>query len=131
MEIFPSEYIHIGGDEAPRTRWKECPLCQARIKQQGLVGDGKHSAEDKLQGYFMKRVESYLNQHGRKVIGWDELLDCDVNKSATIMSWRGQEGGIRASQMGHDVIMVPTSTSYYDYYQMPEDDFTHWRICSA
>ena len=123
MEIFPSEYIHIGGDEAPRTRWKECPLCQARIKQQGLVGDGKHSAEDKLQGYFMKRVESYLNQHGRKVIGWDELLDCDVNKSATIMSWRGQEGGIRASQMGHDVIMVPTSTSYYDYYQTPEDDY--------
>ena len=123
MDLFPSEYIHIGGDEAPRTRWKDCPLCQARIKQQGLTGDGKHSAEDKLQGYFMKRVEEYLNQHGRKVIGWDELLDCDVNKSATIMSWRGQEGGIMASQMGHDVIMVPTSTSYYDYYQVPEDDY--------
>ncbi len=123
MDIFPSEYIHIGGDEAPRTRWQACPLCQARIKELGLMADGKHSAEDKLQGYFMKRVESYLNQHGRKVIGWDELLDCEVNKSATIMSWRGQEGGLYASQLGHDVIMVPTSTSYFDYYQYPEDDY--------
>ena len=123
IEIFPSEYIHIGGDEAPRTRWRDCPLCQKRIQQLGLTGDDKHSKEDKLQGYFMKRVEAYLNQKGRKVIGWDELLDCDVNPSATIMSWRGQEGGVYASQRGHDVIMVPTATSYYDYYQTPEDDY--------
>lgn len=121
MQLFPSEYIHIGGDEAPRTRWKVCADCQRRISQEGLQGEGKRSAEDRLQGYFMKRVERYLNSKGRKAIGWDELLDCDVNTSTTIMSWRGVEGGLAASEKGHDVIMVPTSHFYFDYYQTKED----------
>ena len=124
MDIFPSEYIHIGEDEAPRTRWKVCKLCQERIRQLGLKSDDRHSAEDRLQGYFMKRVESYLNAHGHKAIGWDELLDCDVNESTTIMSWRGQEGGLAASEKGHDVIMTPTSFCYFDYYQIPESEWS-------
>ena len=124
IQLFPSEYIHIGGDEAPRTRWKACPDCQQRIRQEGLRDvDGK-TAEDRLQGYFMKRVEKYLNSKGRKAIGWDELLDCDVNPSTTIMSWRGVEGGQVASQKGHDVIMVPTAWFYFDYYQTSEDDWS-------
>ena len=123
IDLFPSEYIHIGGDEAPRTRWKTCALCQQRIASEGIRGDDKHSAEDRLQGYFMKRVEKFLNSRGRKAIGWDELLDCDVEKSTTIMSWRGVEGGLTASEQGHDVIMAPTSFFYFDYYQTPED---HW-----
>lgn len=123
IQLFPSEYIHIGGDEAPRTRWKACPDCQQRIRQEGLRDvDGK-TAEDRLQGYFMKRVEKYLNSKGRKAIGWDELLDCDVNPSTTIMSWRGVEGGQVASQKGHDVIMVPTAWFYFDYYQVSEDEW--------
>ncbi|MBO4850344.1 MAG: beta-N-acetylhexosaminidase [Prevotella sp.] len=121
--LFPAEYFHIGGDEAPRTRWKECALCQQCIQQEGLKGDGEHSAEDRLQGYFMKRVERFLNSKGKKVIGWDELLDCDVNPSTTIMSWRGVEGGMTASAKGHDVIMVPTSWFYFDYYQTNEEDW--------
>ena len=121
ISLFPSEYVHIGGDEAPRTRWKTCSLCQQRIAGEGIKGDAKHSAEDRLQGYFMKRVEKFLNSRGRKAIGWDELLDCDVNESTTIMSWRGVEGGLTASEKGHDVIMVPTSFFYFDYYQYQED----------
>ncbi len=121
ISLFPSEYVHIGGDEAPRTRWNTCPLCQQRIASEGIKGDAKHSAEDRLQGYFMKRVEKFLNSRGRKAIGWDELLDCDVNESTTIMSWRGVEGGLTASEKGHDVIMAPTSFFYFDYYQYKED----------
>ncbi len=124
MELFPSTYIHIGGDEAPRTRWKTCADCQKRIKDEGLVQKGKQTPEDRLQGYFMKRVERYLNSKGRKAIGWDELLDCDVEPSTTIMSWRGAEGGVSASQKGHDVIMVPTSWLYFDYYQTKEDEWS-------
>lgn len=124
MQLFPSEYIHIGGDEAPRTRWKTCADCQRRIKEEGLKPKGKQVAEDCLQGYFMKRVERYLNAKGRKAIGWDELLDCDVEPSTTIMSWRGAEGGVEASKNGHDVIMVPTSWLYFDYYQTKEDEWS-------
>ena len=124
IQLFPSEYIHIGGDEAPRTRWKVCPDCQQRIRQEGLANGDRKTAEDRLQGYFMKRVEKYLNSKGRKAIGWDELLDCDVNPSTTIMSWRGVEGGQVASQKGHDVIMVPTAWFYFDYYQTSEDDWS-------
>lgn len=116
-ELFPSELIHIGGDEAPRTRWKVCPKCQARIKKEGLKADGKHSAEDRLQTYCMTRMEKLLNAMGRRIIGWDEILEGDVAPNATIMSWRGMEGGIEAAQLGHDVIMVPTSHAYFDYYQ--------------
>lgn len=122
MDIFPSHYIHIGGDEAPRIRWEKCPKCQARIRTEHLQANGKHSAEDRLQTYCMARIERYLNQHGRDIIGWDEILQGDVAPHATIMSWRGMEGGTQAALMGHDVIMAPTSYCYLDYYQSEERD---------
>lgn len=117
MEIFPSKYIHIGGDEAPRTRWKSCPKCQARIRKEGLKSDKEHTAEDRLQSFCMTRIERFLNEHGRQIIGWDEILDGDVAPNATVMSWRGSSGGIKAAQMGHDVIMTPNSHFYFDFYQ--------------
>ena len=109
IEIFPSKYVHIGGDEAPRTRWEKCPKCQARIKAEGLKADKNHTAEDRLQSYCMTRIEKFLNSKGRRIIGWDEILEGDVAPNATVMSWRGMEGGIKAAQLGHDVIMTPTS----------------------
>ena len=129
MDIFPSKYIHIGGDEAPRTQWKKCELCQKRIKEEGIKGDDKMSAEAKLQGYFAKRVEKYLSSKGRKLIGWDELLDSDVEKSAAIMSWRGMEGGLKASSLGHDVVMTPTDHVYFDHYQVEETWNEPLNIC--
>ena len=117
MQIFPSELIHIGGDEAPRLRWKNCSKCQQLIQSRGLKGDGKYSAEAKLQGYFTEEIEKFVNSKGRRIIGWDEVLEGDVTTSTTIMSWRGMEGSIYASERGHDVIMTPTSHCYFDYYQ--------------
>lgn len=117
IEIFPSKYIHIGGDEAPRTRWKECDKCQARIKEQGLKADKEHTAEDRLQTFCMTRIEKFLNGKGRQIIGWEEILKGDVAPNATVMSWRGIQSGIKAAQMGHDVIMVPKNHCYFDYYQ--------------
>lgn len=117
IDIFPSKYIHIGGDEAPRTRWEKCPKCQARIKAEGLKGDKEHSKEDRLQSYCMTRIEKFLNSKGRRIIGWDEILEGDVAPNATVMSWRGAAGGIKAAQMGHDVIMTPNDYCYFDYYQ--------------
>lgn len=117
IELFPSKYIHIGGDEVPRTRWQHCPKCQARIRAEGLKADGKHSAEDRLQTYCMKRMEDFLESHGRHIIGWDEILEGDVAPAATVMSWRGSAGGIQAARMGHDVVMTPNTHCYFDYYQ--------------
>ena len=117
IEIFPSEYIHVGGDECPKVRWEKCPKCQARIKTEGLKADKNHTAEDRLQSYCMTRIEEFLNSKGRQIIGWDEILEGDVAPNATVMSWRGMEGGIKAAQLGHDVIMTPTSFCYFDYYQ--------------
>ena len=117
MEIFPYDYIHIGGDEAPKTRWEECPLCQARIKELGLTDRDGHTAEHYLQSYVTARVEKFVNDHGRRIIGWDEILEGELAPNATVMSWRGMEGGIQAAKMGHDVIMTPTTYSYFDYYQ--------------
>ena len=117
MQLFPSEYIHIGGDESPRVRWEACPLCQQRIKDLGIVTDGKQSAEALLQGWFTTQVQNYLTRHGRRIIGWDELLGCDVDPSATIMSWRGAEPGAEGAKLGHDVIMTPVGPLYFDYYQ--------------
>ena len=117
IDIFPSRYIHIGGDECPRTRWQSCPKCQARIKAEGLKADKNHTAEDRLQSYCMTRIEKYLNGKGRQIIGWDELLEGDVAPNATVMSWRGIENGIEAARLRHDVVMVPTSHAYFDYYQ--------------
>ncbi len=123
MQVFPSEYIHIGGDEAPRTRWKACPKCQKRIADEGLRADGKHSAEDYLQSYFTKRIEQYVNSKGRKIIGWDEILEGEIAPSATIQSWREVKDGLRAAEQGHDVFFSPNSTLYFDFYQYPE---TNW-----
>ena len=109
--LFPSEYIHIGGDEADKTRWRACPNCQARIKKEQLSG------EDELQSYFIHRVEKMLTGMGKKLIGWDEILEGGLAPEATVMSWRGYEGGIEAARMGHDVIMCPTNYCYFDYYQ--------------
>ncbi|MCI5664602.1 MAG: beta-N-acetylhexosaminidase [Mediterranea sp.] len=120
IDIFPSRYIHIGGDEAPRTRWQHCPQCQARIRAEKLKADAKHSAEDRLQSYCMTRIERFLNERGRQIIGWDEILEGDVAPNATVMSWRGSAGGIQAAQMGHDVIMTPNDYCYFDYYQTKE-----------
>jgi len=111
MELFPSEYIHVGGDEATKTRWKECRKCQQRMKDEGLKD------EDELQSYFIKRMEKFITSKGKKLIGWDEIMEGGLAPEATVMSWRGVEGGIAAARQGHDVIMTPTSHCYFDYYQ--------------
>lgn len=117
--IFPSEYFHIGGDECPKTSWKACPLCQKRIREEGLKATKEHSAEECLQSYFVQRMEKYLaEKHGKKIIGWDEILQGGLAPSATVMSWRGVEGGIASASLGHDAIMTPGSEGMYiDQYQ--------------
>jgi len=111
IELFPSKYIHIGGDEAPKERWSDCSLCQKRIRDADLKD------EHELQSYFIKRIEELLNSKGKEIIGWDEILEGGLAPGATVMSWRGILGGIAAAQSGHDVIMTPTSNCYLDYYQ--------------
>lgn len=115
--LFESEYFHIGGDEAPKSRWKNCPKCQARIKAEGIKADKEHSAEEKLQSYFVQRIEKVLLKHGKKMIGWDEILEGGLAPTATVMSWRGEQGGITAGNMGHDVIMTPSPWFYLDAFQ--------------
>lgn len=119
-DLFPGQYIHIGGDESPRVRWEHCPKCQAMIAKLGLKDKDGQSKEALLQGYFANRVQKYLETKGRKVIGWDELLGCDVDTSATIMSWRGAEPGAKGAALGHDVIMSPSTSLYFDHYQTKE-----------
>lgn len=111
MEIFPSELIHIGGDEASKDQWRHCPDCQHRMEQEGLAN------VDELQSYLIKRMERYVNSKGRHIIGWDEILDGGVAPNATVMSWRGVEGGHRAMAEGHDVILSPVGYCYIDYCQ--------------
>ncbi len=111
MALFPSEYIHVGGDEATKTEWETCASCQARMQKEGLKN------VDELQSYFMKRIERFVNFKGRKIIGWDEILAGGLPPSATVMSWQGVEGGWEASKQGHDVIMTPTFPLYFDRYQ--------------
>ena len=111
ISLFPSKYIHIGGDEADKTRWKECPKCQSRIKSEGLKN------EKELQSYFIKRIEKFLVSKDRKLIGWDEILEGGLPPEATVMSWQGVEGGIAAARQGHNVVMTPGSYCYFDYYQ--------------
>lgn len=122
MDLFPSEYIHIGGDECPKNRWKECPACQAKIKELGLKDDDKHTKESYLQNYVTARVQKFVNDHGKKIIGWDEILEGDLAKGATVMSWQGVSGGIEAAKRGYDAIMSPNSFLYFDYYQSSEID---------
>ncbi len=116
LGLFPSPYIHIGGDECPKTNWKKCPLCQARMKAEGLKD------EHQLQSYFINRMEKYINSKGRKIIGWDEILEGGLAPNATVMSWRGEAGGIAAAKEKHDVIMTPTGWVYFDYSQVKKDD---------
>lgn len=111
LELFPSEYIHIGGDEANKKEWKDCADCQKRIRDEGLAD------EHELQSYFITRIEKFLNNNGRQLIGWDEILEGGLAPNAAVMSWRGMEGGIAAAKSGHPVVMTPTSHCYFDYYQ--------------
>lgn len=111
LELFPGKYIHIGGDESPKVRWEKCPKCQLRMKQEGLKD------EHALQSYFIQRMEKYLNSKGRQIIGWDEILEGGLAPNATVMSWRGIEGGIAAAKQKHDVIMTPGEFCYFDHYQ--------------
>jgi hexosaminidase len=111
MALFPSPFIHIGGDECPKDRWKKCEKCQARMKKEGLAD------EHALQSYFIRRIEKFLNAHGRRLIGWDEILEGGLAPNAAVMSWRGESGGITAANAGHDVVMSPSSHCYLDFYQ--------------
>ena len=111
MELFPSEYIHIGGDEASKAAWKSCPLCQKRMKEEGLKD------VDELQSYLIHRMERFLNEHGRSLLGWDEILQGGLAPNATVMSWRGEQGGIDAVLSGHHAIMTPGEYCYFDSYQ--------------
>lgn len=120
--LFPSELIHIGGDECPKVRWEKCPRCQARIRQLGLRDKDGYTAEHYLQGYVTDRIGKYLAERGRRIIGWDEILEGQAPSDAIVMSWRGSAGGIKAAKLGHDVIMTPNSHFYFDYYQSPDAD---------
>lgn len=121
-ELFPSSYIHIGGDECPKTKWEKCPKCQARIARLGLKTDARSPAEEKLQSYFMTRIEKFLNGKGKRIIGWDEVLQGGVSPEATVMSWQGISGGIAAARQHHEVIMAPNTHLYFDYYETTETD---------
>jgi hexosaminidase len=115
LELFPSEYIHIGGDEAPKVRWHECDNCQKVIRDNGLKD------EHELQSYFIRQIDAYLTEKGRKLIGWDEILEGGLSPNAAVMSWRGEAGGIEAAKQGHYVVMSPTTYCYFDYYQSAHD----------
>lgn len=116
LELFPSAYIHVGGDECPKDNWKRCPQCQQRIKENKL------NDEHELQSYFIQRVEKYLNSKGRTLIGWDEILEGGLAPKAVVMSWRGEQGGIDAAKQNHDVIMTPGNPVYFDHSQSENED---------
>ncbi len=116
MEIFPSKYIHIGGDEATKTNWSKCPDCKRRMKSEGLKD------VEELQSYFVKRMEKFINSHGKRLIGWDEILEGGLAPEATVMSWRGVKGGLEAASQGHDVVMTPGTHCYFDHYQGPQNE---------
>ena len=111
IALFPSQFIHVGGDEVPNDNWKKCPRCQQRIRAEGLKD------EHELQSYFIRRIEKFINAKGRQLIGWDEILEGGLAPNATVMSWRGVKGGIAAANAGHDVVMTPTTHCYFDFYQ--------------
>lgn len=119
LALFPGEYIHIGGDECPKTRWHDCAQCQARLKAEDLAD------EHALQSYFIRRIEAYLNSRGRQIIGWDEILEGGLAPNATVMSWRGEAGGIAAAKAGHDAIMTPGTPCYWDHYQSKDPGEPH------
>jgi hexosaminidase len=114
IKLFPSQFIHVGGDEARKDEWKASPVVQARIKELGLKD------EHEMQSYFIRRMDAFLTSKGRRLIGWDEILEGGLASGATVMSWRGVQGGITAAKSGHDVVMAPTTHTYLDYYQSRE-----------
>ena len=116
VALFPAPYIHIGGDESPKDNWKRSEFCQQLIKEKGLKD------EHELQSYFIQRMEKYINSKGKKIIGWDEILEGGLAPNATVMSWRGEKGGIEAAKQKHDVIMTPTTYVYFDYSQTKKED---------
>ncbi len=118
--VFPSKYIHIGGDECPKDRWKNCAKCQAKAKELGLQDDGKHSIENQLQTWINHEMEQFLRERGRDMIGWDEVLEGGLTEGGIVMSWRGIKGGIEAAKQHHRVIMTPNSYCYIDYYQLKD-----------
>lgn len=121
-DLFPSEYFNIGGDECKKGEWEKCPDCQARIKALGLKTDAKATKEQRLQNYVTSRVQAFLATKGKKIIGWDEILEGELASGATVMSWRGSSGGIKAAKMGYDVVMSPNNYCYLDYVQSEEID---------
>lgn len=121
-DVFPSKFIHIGGDECPKGGWQRCPKCQAKIKELGLKDDGKHSLENQLQTWMNREIGKLLSERGRDMIGWDEILEGGLTEGGVVMSWRGVKGGIEAAQQHHRVIMTPTDFCYFDYYQLKDHD---------
>lgn len=117
MDVFPAPYIHIGGDECPKDNWQKCPHCQARIKELGIVEKDGVSPEAQLQGYVTRYACEVVRNHGKRAIGWDEILECDIPQDAIIMSWRGVEGAMNGTKRGHNAILTPTSHCYFDFYQ--------------
>ncbi len=121
-QVFPSKYIHIGGDECPKKRWEKCPKCQAKIKELGLKDQEGHSAENQLQTYVIRDIETFLHERGRDIIGWDEILEGGLTEKSIIMSWRGTKGGIQAARQHHRVIMAPNVFGYLDHPQYKDEE---------
>ena len=128
IDIFPSQYIHIGGDECPKKSWKKCETCQAKIKGLGIKSDKKHTAEEYLQSYVMTRMENFIKAKGRRIIGWDEILEGGLGPDAIVMSWRGMNGGTEAALQDHEVIMTPNTHVYFDYYQTRDTENEQFAI---
>jgi hexosaminidase len=116
LDIFPSEFVHVGGDECPKKEWRESPAAQARIRELGL------NDEHELQSWFIRQMDAFLTARGRRLVGWDEILEGGLAPNATVMSWRGEKGGIAAARAGHDVVMTPGSHTYLDHYQSRDRD---------
>lgn len=123
IDVFPSELIHLGGDECPKLRWEQCPKCQAKIKALGIKTHDGLTAENQLQCWLMGEAEKFLKEHGRSMIGWDEVLEGGASQTAAIMSWRGLDGGIAAAQTGHDVVMTPIDYCYLNFYQSKNHEY--------
>ena len=128
MDIFPSKYINIGGDECPKDHWKECPKCQARIKAEGITAKGKFSAEDRLQGFITRYAYGVVSERGRIMVGWDEILESDIPSDAIVMSWRGSAGAVEGAQRGNRVIQTPNTHMYFDFYQSKDVQFEPFAI---
>jgi len=125
MQLFPSKIIHLGGDEAPKGRWKACPKCQQKIRDERLQSTADFPAEERLQGYMVRRMEQLFSSHGRVLMGWDEIMYCDVPKTSIIMNWRDWKGVDDPAQQGFDVVRTPNSTLYFDFYQIPSTEWTN------